>query len=111
MQRFNADCDTKHEYDFQICYFRKCWNIRNGILSILDDDFSDQYEYPVGAEDINKIITFLKSLNNNNWERNGYSIWSWDEYKKNVKHSIKNLKMLRKLMKKYNLEVVFIDSY
>lgn len=111
LRQFNLDWDNKHEYDFSVCYWRKCWNIRNGILDILGDRFSDQWRFHLNTENIDKIITFLKSLNKHNWNDDGGSIWTWEEYKNHIKDDIKKLKMLRKLMKKYDLKVVFIDSY
>ena len=111
LRQFNLDWDNKHEYDFSVCYWRKCWNIRNGILDILGDRFSDQWRFHLNTENIDKIIAFLKSLNKHNWNDDGGSIWTWEEYKNHIKDDIKKLKMLRKLMKKYDLKVVFIDSY
>lgn len=111
LRQFNLDWDNKHEYDFSVCYWRKCWNIRNGILDILGDRFSDQWRFHLNTENIDKIIVFLKSLNKHNWNDDGGSIWTWEEYKNHIKDDIKKLKMLRKLMKKYDLKVVFIDSY
>lgn len=111
LRQFNLDWDNKHEYDFSVCYWRKCWNIRNGILDILGDRFSDQWRFHLNTENIDKIIAFLKSLNKHNWNDDGGSIWTWEEYKNYIKDDIKKLKMLRKLMKKYDLKVVFIDSY
>ena len=111
LRQFNLDWDNKHEYDFSVCYWRKCWNIRNGILDILGDRFSDQWRFHLNTENIDKIIAFLKSLNKHNWSDDGGSIWTWEEYKNHIKDDIKKLKMLRKLMKKYDLKVVFIDSY
>ena len=111
LRQFNLDWDNKHEYDFSVCYWRKCWNIRNGILDILGDRFSDQWRFHLNTENIDKIIAFLKSLNKHHWNDDGGSIWTWEEYKNHIKDDIKKLKMLRKLMKKYDLKVVFIDSY
>lgn len=111
LKHFEESWDKKHEYDFSICYWRKCWNIRHEILYILGDISSDRYENPVDAEAVDQIISFLGSLNKKNWTDHGSSIWTWDEYKSHIKQNIKDLKTLRKLMKKYDLEVVFIDSY
>ena len=111
LKRFNISWDKANEYDFEICYWRKAWNIRHGIFSILGGEDREEYEYPVSAEHIDKIITFLGSLNKHNWTDGGGSIWTWDEYKGHIKQNARDLKRLRKLMNKYDLEVVFIDSY
>ena len=62
-------------------------------------------------DDVDNIIDLLGSYNENNWED---SIWEWngeDNYSEYIQHQIENLKILRKLMDKYNLEVYFYDSY
>ena len=70
---------------------------------------------PLTIEDIDNIIKGLKSFNSSNWNDNGGSIWDWDDeeypYSEKVKRDIENLKKLKRLMKKYNLEVYFYDSY
>lgn len=101
----------KHSEDSEeICYWRKCWNIRNGILEIVNHEY--EYDYPLSTEDVTKIISFLKSLNKYNWDNNGGSIWTWEEIKPSLKKNIKILKKLLKRMKKNsNLKVIFYDSY
>ena len=70
---------------------------------------------PLTIADIDNIITGLKSFNAENWNHNLGSIWDWNDeecpYSKKIKQDIKNLKRLKKLMKKYDLEVYFYDSY
>ena len=70
---------------------------------------------PLTITDIDNIITGLKSFNAENWGHNLGSIWDWDDeeypYSKKIKRDIKNLKKLKRLMKKYDLEVYFYDSY
>lgn len=85
--------------------------IFDAIKSTCDNGESD----PLTIEDIDNIIKGLKLFNSSNWNDNGGSIWDWDDkeypYSEKVKHDIKNLKKLKRLMKKYNLEVYFYDSY
>lgn len=107
---FEDSWDTNHEWDFEICYWRKCWNIRHLIFNILNES-SDNYEYHIYREDIPKIIDILKSLNDKNWTDNGSSIWTYQEQKPHIKQHIKNLKKIYKLMKEYDLDVYFYDSY
>ena len=115
LKRFEESWDHDHKYDFSFCYWRKCWNIRSMIFDVVhgvhDNDESDL----LTIEDIDNIINGLKSFNSKNWQDNGGSIWDWDDeeypYSEKVKHDIKNLNRLKRLMKKYNLEVYFYDSY
>ena len=96
--------------DFEVCYWRKCWNIRSLILNCLDAGDED-YEIKITRDDIPKIISVLKSLNANNWRDSGSSIWDWSDQKHHIKRHIKYLKYLYELMGKHDLDVYFYDSY
>lgn len=67
--------------------------------------------------DIDNIISGLESYNEDNWKDEGSSIWEWTSeeegwsYSEYVKQNIEDLKILRQLMDKYELEVYFYDSY
>lgn len=115
LRRFEPEYDKTHEYDFEICYWRKCWNVRNDILWIIGERFGDQYEYNLDKEDIDQIIKLFESYNADNFEDSGGCIWDWDDeewpYSEKIKQDIENLKMLRQLMDKYDLDVYFYDSY
>lgn len=110
LKRFEDDWDKEHKYDFEVLYYRKCYNVRNLILRCLGAGEED-YEIPVKREDIPNIIAALKSLNKKNWEDCGSSIWDWEDQEPYIKRHIKNLKYLYKLMGKHDLDVYFYDSY
>ena len=111
LKRFEESWDTKHEYDFEITHFRKCYNVRHMVFNTIKHAYDNGISAPLTIEDINNIIKCLQSFNSHNWQEYGGSIWDWDEYKDHIKQSIKNLKLLVELMKKYDLEVYFYDSY
>lgn len=115
LRQFELECDKVHEYDFEVCAWRKCWNIRNDILWIIGERFGDQYEYVLPKEDIDQIIKLLESYNADNFEDSGSCIWDWDDeeypYSEKIQQDIASLKVLRQLMDKYELEVYFYDSY
>ena len=115
LRQFALEYDKNHEYDFEICYWRKCWNIRNDILWIIGERFSDKYEYALDKEDIDQIIKLLESYNTDNFEDSGSCIWDWDDeeypYSEKIQQDIESLKVLRQLMDKYELDVYFYDSY
>lgn len=100
--------------DFEITYWRKCWNIRNDIFA-LRIGYDDSFEYDLTKENIEQIIVLLQSYNADNWEDSGSCIWEFDDeewpYSEHIKQDIENLQLLRKLMDKYELEVYFYDSY
>ena len=111
LQRFNCDWDEKYNYNFTIVYLRKYYNVRNAILETIPKTVDDGESEPLTIEDIGKIIGCMKQFNGRNWDDWGGSIWTWGEAKGHLRQCIKNLKALRKLMDKYDLEVVFVDSY
>ena len=54
----------------------------------------------------------LKDLNKKNWFEGGSSIWDWEEIKKSIKGNIKELnKLIKRMKKEPDLEVIFYDSY
>lgn len=112
---FNYNWDKELKYDPEIVYYRKCWNVRNDILYIIGQRWTDEYEVSLTPVDIDNIIELLQSYNKDNWQESGGSIWEWDDgewsYSKKIKQDIEKLRLLRKLMDKYNLEVYFYDSY
>ena len=110
---FNDEWDKDLERDFEICYYRKCWNIRYDILGILDSPID--YEFNISKDQIDQIIELFQSYNADNFEDNGSCIWEWDDeewpYSEKIKQDIECLKLLRQLMDRYELEVYFYDSW
>lgn len=106
---------NSQEKEYEVCYWRKCWNIRFKILEILNfphNGVDEQYEFPLTLDDVVDIYYMMRSLNKENWFEGGGSIWSWDEIKKCVKQDIKNLKkLIRRMKKDTNITVIFYDSY
>lgn len=103
---------SSNEVVYELCYWRKCWNVRSLILkSIKSWSGDDEYEYPLTPEYIDNIIAALSGLNKKNWNDDGGSIWEWSEMRDRIKYQIKALKKLRKAMKKHEIEVWFYDSY
>jgi hypothetical protein len=115
LKRFEDDWDEKHECDFSVTYWRKCYNIRHMIFNTIEGMDDDTYEQPLTKQDIENIIKGLQSFNADNWDDNGGSIWEWEDeewsYLYKLKEDIKNLQILSELMDKYDLEVYFYDSY
>ena len=109
LKHLESDWDEEHKYDFEIAYWRKCWNVRSIIFRCLGDG-RDNDDTQIKRDDIAKIVAELKSLNHKTWYE-GDSIWTWEEQKSHMKRYIENLKYLYKLMDKYDLDVYFYDSY
>ena len=115
LKQFELAYDNKHQFDFEICYWRKCYNIRNMIMDVVESARDNDNSDILTTTDIEKIIHGLRSFNSANWQENGGSIWDWDDeeypYSEKIQRDIENLKKLQTLMEKYDLEVYFYDSY
>lgn len=113
LKKYEESWDKEHKYDFTVCYWRKCWNVRNDILSLLSDSYNGMGgSIDITLEELKKIRCVLKSYNRHSWNYSSQSIWTWEEHKKINRRHIKNIKELIKLKKKYpNLEIYFVDSY
>lgn len=115
LKQFELAYDNKHQFDFEICYWRKCYNIRNMIMDVVESARDNDNSDILTTTDIEKIIHGLQSFNSANWQENGGSIWNWDDeeypYSEKIQRDIENLKNLQTLMEKYDLEVYFYDSY
>ncbi len=115
LQRFERDWDKQHEYDFEVAYFRKCYNIRHMIFDTVEGVVDNGDSKPLTKQDVENIIEGLQGFNEDNWQDNGGSLWEWEDeeysYSYKLKEDIKNLQILSELMDKYDLEVYFYDSY
>ena len=97
--------------EYCVVYYRKCWNIRNEILYIINHRFDEEYEFALDAEDVEQIIEYLQSLSADTWNDSGSSIWDWDEMEEHIQQDIENLSALAELMHEHDIDVVFYDSY
>ena len=114
LKGFTQDWDKDKKYDFEFCYWRKCWNVRSDIFNIITPETNNNSKTVLTIEDIVKIIKLLKSYNKKTWDCDSWngSIWTWSEHKAMTHIHIKNLYKLIKLMKRFpKLEVYFYDSY
>ena len=102
---------NKNGIEEEICYWRKCWNIRKLIFDCIDSN-EMLFEYSLSLGNLIDIYYALKTLNKENWSENGGSIWEWEEIRKGLKRDIKTLnKLIKRMKKEPGLEVIFYDSY
>ena len=73
--------------------------------------WADGWKFTLTINNIDGIIDVLKSFNADNWNDGGGSIWDWDEIKSRLQQHIKDLRRLKKIMEKHDIEVYFYDSY
>ena len=107
------DWDKEKRYDFQICYWRKCWNIRTIILCTCNINSDNDCRYLLSVDDLINIRKELKKLNEKEWNSQGGSIWTWEEHAPINKKHIRELAKLIQLKRKHKdkLEIYFYDSY
>ena len=103
--------DNLEDTSVEICYWRKCWGIRNAIVEKLH--LNDGEESKLDVEDIPVIIKILFDFyGQTEWEEDADSIWEWDEFKNTLRQQIFNLMWLYNYMLEHpNAEVIFYDSY
>lgn len=96
----------------ELCYWRKCWNIRYCFISNIQENVDDYY-YLITIDNLPNIIKDLECLlNKNKWQKNGGSIWLYEEYADALFFDILNLKKLYKYMSENpDVYAYFYDSY
>ena len=105
--------EDEHNYDYEILYWRKCWNVRAEILTYLAAD-DDEYEWNLSLMELRDILKILNHLYNWHSCDSSQSIWSWDEIKDTY---LNNLEYARKVLKWLetkpadSFEIYFYDSY
>lgn len=115
--RFPFDVDERKDgwFEYEVCYWRKCWDVRRKILDILAIPNNDgggiyRIEKPSEIYEIREVlIDFLRKP-----ERWSDSIWSLDEYMECLAQQIVNLGWLYEYMHEHkgkNIKVEFYDSY
>lgn len=99
---------------YEIAYWRKCWGIRGEIIRLfVSETFYDSYDIVLEREDIKKLIKLMKRYTEREyWNTHADSIWFFDEFIKQQKQIIKNLKWLYRYMgKDPEVQAYFYDSY
>lgn len=110
---FDKEYRAKYNYDLEVAYWRKCWNVRSIIMDTLDVKENNDSHTTMTIDDVDAVITALCKINKKNWLNRGSTIWDWKEFK-NIQHrNIRNLRRLRYMMQKKPevFEVYFYDSW
>ena len=110
---FDEEWRAKNNYDLEVAYWRKCWNIRNIIMDELNIDYMNDSQTTMTVEDVDKVIKVLCKINKKNWLDSGSCIWEWEDFKNIQRRNIRNLRRLRHMMYKAPevFEVYFYDSW
>lgn len=105
--------EDEYNYDYEILYWRKCWNVRAEILCYLGAEI-DEYEWSLTPSDLVNIVKLLRdNVYGDNWDEDE-SIWEWEEigeyYMENLLYAEKIVEFLKdKPVDSY--ELYFYDSY
>ena len=97
--------------EIEICYWRKCWNIRNEILNMLGKRFSEEWRHELTERDVDGILIILDSYTEENWNDSGGSIWEYAEMAESLAEQKNALMLLKRLMCDFGVSAYFYDSY
>lgn len=103
------------EVVYEICYWRKCWNVRGAILDICHENSPNDWERVLNISEVCEIKGYLESLNEKIWDSDslyGGSIWTWEEHEPHNQTHIEALTDLIEAMQyDSGMRVYFYDSY
>lgn len=112
VETFDEDWRKKHNFDLEVAYWRKCWNVRNVIYNTLNQPEENDSEIEMSYEDVLAVINELNKISYNNFYDGAGCIWTWNEFRNFQKYNIKQLKKLAGMMKRHpEIVVYFYDSY
>ena len=111
--------DKNYTFEYELCYWRKCWNIRHGIGMALGTNLGeDASKDRLDIGDVKNIWHVLNHLNNKRTWDSGDSIWTYKEMRDNLDCSLLTLEWVIYLMRNYSqlfkdgcICVEFYDSY
>ena len=106
------DCNYD-DNEVDICYWRKCYGLRDLIFEELKLDDSNSY-YSLTRDNIDTLVDLLIFLveSEESWINNAESIWEYDEYLPNMCRCILKLTWLKEYWETHpDIKVYFYDSY
>ena len=107
--------DTDYHNEIEILYWRKNWGMRNEVMNTFGwRDSDEQYEFEIDTPE--QVMTFIELvagwLNEERWEEEGSSIWSYKEIRQVLIQNIINLSIIYTFMlDNPDIYLIFYDSY
>lgn len=105
--------DEKYDKEgVEICYWRKYWGLRNEVIYSFpsDEDGTIIFDKPSQVNELLKIV--VKWINEDRWESDGDSIWSFDEALPNLLDTVTTLAAMSQFMNDNpDVYLEFYDSY
>ena len=106
------DYDGKPMFDYEVLYYRKCWNIRNKVANILDLSRDYVQKYDLSIDDVKQIWHIINELNSpNTWESQGGSIWTYEEIKDHLDSDLLSLEWLIYYMRNHKEDEYMVEFY
>ena len=110
--------ENRYESDFNfhydICYWRKCWNIRREVRYVLEADHEYVEKCWLSVGEVKGIWWALNNLNDPNVWDDDTSIWTYEEIQDHLEHDLYKLEWLIHFMRTHDPDdymVEFYDSY
>ena len=100
----------------EILYWRKNWGLRNAVMNHFGCRSSSVDQYYFNIETPSQVLEFIEIiasfLDEERWEDDGNSIWSYEEERPNLIQNIINLALIHAFMRENpDVYLVFYDSY
>lgn len=99
---------------YEVCYWRKCWNIRNMILEVLDAPGSGGGYYDVNPKQLVQIRDGIYHFltDGDQWDDEGASIWDFKDMIPTLAQNIVDITWALDYLKEHPYAYVqFYDSY
>lgn len=97
----------------EIVYWRKCWGLRDMVLSIVEKEEEKYiYEIDTTSQIIDIMRGIIEFMNEETWEEMGCSIWTYQEIREHLAYDLVNFSLMIGYMKQNpDVYLEFYDSY
>lgn len=111
-EKFIETWEREYGYDVDICYWRKCYNIRDAIWGAIEKCHDNSESDTLDVNDIDTIVEILCAFNEENWSDGSGSIWEWEVIHPLLCKQTAALMELRELMvEDPEIEIYYYESY
>lgn len=110
---FKPNWYIKETNTYEPIYWRKCYNLRDAVFSVIGGEVDNTFEYKLAPNDIAYLIQKLKPfLQKSYWDNHNNCIWDYEEMFEQLYEELVFLEWFKTYYKENsNLNVTFYDSY
>ena len=109
----DQELKSDYPYGYEICYWRKCWNIRREVAHAIGAPLDYVSKYNLTIEEVKNIWRAVENLNSpRTWGND--SIWTYNEMSGHLNDDLLSIEWLIHFMKEHKKDeyaVEFYDSY